>query len=267
MEEPKQSERNWQLEHYSNVGQAYGKKHFTQAESPYTAWILGQIASVKPDAATIAEVGAGTCVFASLLGKKVQLETKVVCYEPVKALLEGATAFDNIHAVCGGAIDFARSAPDDTFDLIFTKDTAHHFASESLDEVHRGFLQKLNPGGRYLMVVRTPPENDLVPVGRIASSRWTHLYTPLADLVTAMRNIADWKEVQVTRWEKAVRTQVKDWIDGVKGQDTWSVFSALDADEIAATVQELEDRFAGGSSFDFLHQYDIAVFENPSRKD
>jgi SAM-dependent methyltransferase len=263
MEESKHSERNWQLEHYANVGEAYGKKHFTQAESPYTTWILEQIASVRPGATTIAEVGAGTCVFASLLGKKMHLETKVVCYEPVKELLEGATAFDNIRAVCGGAIDFARGALDDSFDLIFTKDTAHHFAPESLDEVHRGFLQKLKPGGRYLMVVRTPPENDVVPVGRIASSKWTHLYTPLADLLTAMRNIADWKEIQVTRWEKAVGTQVKEWIDGVRGQDTWSVFSALAPDEIAATIQELEGRFAGASSFDFLHQYDIAVFEKP----
>lgn len=260
-EKSKSDERNWQLEHYANVGKAYGDKHFAQAESSFTKWILDKIASVNPGARKVAEIGAGTCIFASQLGKMMQLETEVVCFEPVKELLEGATAFDNIRATCGGAIEFVRNATDDAFDLIFTKDTAHHFAPGSLDEIHRGFCQKLKPGGRYLMVVRTPPENELVPVGRIASSKWSDLYTPVADLLEAMRKVPDWKEIEVTRWENAVSTEVKEWVDGVRHQDTWSIFSALGPDEIAATVGELEERFGGKTSFNFLHQYDVAVFE------
>ncbi len=256
-----QGERDWQLKHYANVGKAYGEKHFTQAESSYTKWILEQIASVCPNARTVAEVGAGTCVFASHLAKKMGLEDKVACYEPVEELLEGATGFDNIHPVCGGAVEFAGEAPDNSFDLIFTKDTAHHFDPPKLDEVHRGFCRKLRPGGRYLMVVRTPPKNEYVPVGRIASARWMSLYSPLNALMASMRNVPHWKEIQVTRWEKAIPTSVKDWIDGVRNQDTWSVFSALSSEEIKATVRELEERFGCASTFDFLHQYDVAVFE------
>lgn len=260
----KSKQGNWQLQHYANVGKAYGEKHFTQAESEYTTWVLEQIEAVKPDAKAIAEVGAGTGVFASLLGQKMGTEAKVVCYEPVKELLEGAADFDNIEPVCGGAVEFARDAEDGAFDLIFTKDTAHHFSADSLEEVHRGFLNKLKPGGCYLMVVRTPPDNDRVPVGRIASAKWKDLYTPLAALLAAMRNISDWKEVQVTRWEKAIPTAAEEWIDGVRGQDTWSVFSALSPEEIAETVQELESRFADTPTFDFLHQYDVAVFQKPA---
>jgi hypothetical protein len=264
MQEANVTERDWQLEHYAKVGKEYGNKHFTQADSEFTRWILAEIASVNPDAKTIAEVGAGTCVFSSVLAKTMRLEEKVVCYEPVKELLEGASAFDNVHPVCGGAIEFARSAPDDTFDLIFTKDTAHHFTPGTLDEIHQGFCQKLRRGGRYAMVSRTPPDEDLVPVGRIASAKWKGLYTPLEDLLAAMRNIPEWREIEVTRWEHAVETRFEDWIDGVKRHDTWSVFSALSPEEIAATVEELEQHFAGTTSFDFLHQYDVAVFERVS---
>jgi len=259
--ESKQTQRDWQHDHYASVGKAYGSKHFTKAESDYTSWILDQIAAVCPGAKSIAEVGAGTCIFASLLGKKMELDNKVVCYEPVEQLLEGAAEFDNVEPVCGGGIEFANGAPDDTFDLIFTKDTAHHFTLDSLDEVHRGLMQKLKPGGRYLMVVRTPPDSERVPVGRVASSRWPELYTSRADLLASMRSIPQWKQIEVTRWEKAVTTEAKEWIDGVKNQDTWSVFSSLSPDEIDATVRELEDRFAGAPTFDFLHQYDVAIFE------
>ena len=257
--------RDWQLEHYARIGKEYGDKHFTRADSEYTNWVLKQIADVKPGARTIAEVGAGTCVFASLLGSRMGLDAPVVCYEPVAELLEAAAGFANVHAVHGGAAEFARGAPNDTFDLVYTKDTAHHFPAHSLTGVHRGFCAKLKPGGRYLMVVRTPPDPALVPVGRVASRRWTDLYTSLDTLLQAMREVPDWREVAVTRWEKVVSTSAREWLDGVRGRDTWSVFSALGPHEIAAAVDELEARFDGAAAFDFLHQYDVAVFEKPSR--
>lgn len=260
--EPKMKEPNWQLQHYSTVGKEYGAKHFTQADSEYTSWILSKIASVKPDAQRIAEVGAGTCIFSSLLGKSLKLKRNVTCYEPVKELLE-AKSFENVDAYCGGVVEFSEQAPSNTFDLIFTKDTAHHFDRKTLDTVHVGFCQKLASGGRYLMVVRTPPANDLVPVGHIASVRWPSLYTSLDDLLKAMRGVTEWKEISVTRWEQAVETPVDEWIDGVRKQDTWSVYSALMPNEILATVEELTNRFRGTSTFDFLHQYDVAVFEKP----
>lgn len=252
---------DWQLRHYASVGTKYGEHHFTQPDNPYTEWILAKIASVCPNAVTIAEVGAGTCIFSSLLGRKLQLETPVVCYEPVKELLEGSADFENVEAICGDAVDFARSPLNERFDLVFTKDTAHHFPSDALDEIHDGIRCKLKPEGRYLMVVRTPPRGRSVPVGSIARARWEQVYTPLSDLLASMRRISAWTEIEVGRWQLAVETDVQDWIDGVKRQDSWSIFSALDSDEIGATVEELEAEYDGMKSFDFLHQYDIAVFE------
>ena len=197
---------DWQLQHYANAGEEYGNKHFTQADSEFTAWILGQIASVNPTAKLVAEIGAGTCVFASLLGKKLGAVNAVTCYEPVAALLETAHAYENVAAICGGAIEFAGGAPLDHFELIFTKDTAHHFASETLETIHQGICDRLAVGGRYAMVVRTPPRADVVPVGRIASSKWPSLYTSLEELLRSMRQVRGWKEVKVTRWEKYVST-------------------------------------------------------------
>ena len=102
------TDHNWQLQHYASVGKDYGNKHFTQADNEFTSWILNQIASVNPSANTLAEIGAGTCVFASLLGKQLDVSTgKVTCYEPVAALLEAAIEYENVDATCGGAIEFA----------------------------------------------------------------------------------------------------------------------------------------------------------------
>lgn len=257
----KQDYADWQLRHYASAGKKYGDKEFTQTDSPYTRWILDKIASVSPDAGAIAEVGAGTCVFASLLGKKMRVDTDVVCYEPVQELLDGAAAFDNVDAYCGDALAFARGPFNETFDLVYSKDAAHHFPADTLDEVHKGICRKLKPGGRYLMVVRTPPRGEAVPVGRIAREKWEAIYTPLSDLLASMRRVSAWKEVQVTQWQRTVDTSVREWIDGVRNQDSWSVFSALEPAEIAATVRELEARFEGTESFGFLHQYDVAVFE------
>lgn len=252
---------DWQLQHYASAGKDYGDKHFTRVDSPYTRWILEKISSVCPNADAVAEVGAGTCVFSSLLGKKLRLKTSVVCYEPVKELLEGSAGFDNIDAVRGDAVDFARSPRDESFDLVFTKDAAHHFSPDTLDEIHTGICRKLRPGGRYLMVVRTPPRGRSVPVGRIARAKWERIYTPLSDLLVSMRRVPDWTEIQVTQWQLAVQTGVREWIEGAKNQDSWSVFSALNSSELAATARELEEQFQGTETFDFVHRYDIAVFE------
>lgn len=252
---------DWQLRHYAAVGEQYGKHDFTRTETPYTRWILTQIASVKPDAGAVAEVGAGTCVFSSLLGKKLQLTTDVVCYEPVKEVLKGSTDYDNIEAVCGDAADFAQSRLDDAFDLIFTKDAAHHFPANDLDRIHSGFCRNLAPEGRYLMVVRTPPRTGSAPIGSIAQARWPDVYTPLTDLLASMRRISSWTEVEVTQWRFSAETSTREWIDGVKSQNSWSIFSTLSVEEIARTVEELEQQFHGMASFDFLHEYDVAVFE------
>lgn len=253
----------WQRAHYAIAGRKYGDKHFTRPDGPYTRWIVDRIASVCPDAEKVAEVGAGTCVFASLLGEKMRLDSDVVCYEPVKELLEASARFDNVDAKYGSAIDFAHCPLDETFDFVFTKDTAHHFPADTLDEVHNGICCKLKPGGRYLMVVRAPPQERSVPVGSIAKSMWAQVYTSRSDLLASMRQVADWTEIQVTQWRFEVETSVEDWIDGVRNRDTWSIFSALDSDEVAQTVEELEAQFDGAESFDFLHQYDVAIFEKP----
>lgn len=257
--------RDWQRTHYEAVGARYGALHFTQPDNPYTAWILDQIGAVSPHADAIAEVGAGTCVFASLLGAKMQTKADVVCYEPVEELIEAAAAFENVKAVCGDALDFASKARDAAFDLIFTKDTAHHFLDETLDDIHCGMCRKLKSGGRYLMVVRSPPSTS-VPVGSIARGRWKQVYTPFGDLLSSMRRVADWREVRVTQWQMAVETIVEDWMEGVEQQNSWSIFSALSRDEIATTIGELEEQFRGIKSFDFVHQYDVAVFEKIGRR-
>lgn len=111
------------------------------------------------------------------------------------------------------------------------------------------------------MVVRTRPRGKSVPVGSIAKARWVEVYTPLSDLLASMRRISTRNETQVTQWEHAVDTSVREWIDGIKSRDSWSIFSVLDSEEIAATVRELEEQFEGMESFDFLHRYDVAVFE------
>ncbi len=255
------AQSDWQRTHYASAGRKYGDKHFTTPDGPYTRWIVDKIAAICPDAETVAEVGAGTCVFASLLGKKMQLDTDVVCYEPVEELLEGAAGFDNIDPICGSAVDFARSQLDESFDFVFTKDTAHHFRPDTLDEIHSGICANLRPGGRYLMVVRAPPRGDAVPVGRIAKAMWEGVYTSCSDLLASMRDIPEWREIRVTQWQCKVETSVREWIDGVRNQDTWSIFSALDATGIEHTVRELEAQFDGAETFEFLHRYDVAIFE------
>ena len=256
-----ETDRDWQLQHYANVGKDYGNKHFTQADNEFTTWILGQIASVNPVAKSLAEIGAGTCVFASLLGKQLGVEEKVTCYEPVPALLEAALEYENVDPTCGGAVEFAEHAPLNCFDLIYTKDTAHHFAKETLNKIHQGICDKLTAGGRYAMVVRTPPNHDSVPVGEIASKKWPTLYTSVDDLIQSLRGVSDWTEIEVTRWEKYVSTSVAEWIEGIHLRDTWSVFSALSPEDTEMTTAELLKQFDGDDWFPFLHQYDVAIFE------
>jgi len=261
MTQLKQDNRNWQLDHYAAVGSRYGSKHFTSADGEFTSWILEQIETVMPQASRIAEIGAGTCVFASLLGQRLNVPESVTCFEPVSEILEGAAAFENVSPHVGGAAEFAAQTDDDYFDFIFTKDVAHHFEREALDDIHLGIHRKLASGGRYLMVARTPPDSGVVPVGEIAARKWPELYTPLKALLASLRSIDGWRDIMVTRWEKSVTTAVADWLEGVRQQDTWSVFSALDEAEINETLAELETRFGETEHFSFPHQYDVAICE------
>jgi SAM-dependent methyltransferase len=255
------TDRDWQHQHYVAAGKDYGNKHFTRSESEFTDWILGEIAAVNPRANSIAEIGAGTCVFASLLGRMLQSDKPVTCYEPVAELLEAATTYDNIEVTCGDAVEFARCAQPESYDLVFTKDAAHHFAPETLDEVHAGICDKLLPGGYYVMVVRTPPEDEEVPVGKIAASKWPDLYTSRDELMASLTSIDLWQQVNTDRWEKLVSTPVMEWLEGIRWRDTWSVFSALTSEEIEETIGELKMRFGGREQFAFLHQYDVGVFK------
>lgn len=258
-EQLSKADRDWQLQHYAAVGKEYGNKHFTQAECEFTDWILGKIAAVNPTARSIAEIGAGTCIFSSLLGKRLRTDKPVTCYEPVAPLLEAAAEFDNVEVTCGDAIEFGRSAAAECFDLVFTKDTAHHFASETLDEIHAGIFEKLVSGGYYVMVVRVPPRGDVVPVGDIAASKWAGLYTSFDELLDSLRRVHCCQIVETDRWEKYVGTPVSEWLDGIRRRDTWSVFSALTGREIEETVRQLEAQFDGDERFPFLHQYDICI--------
>ncbi len=255
------TDRDWQLQHYVAAGRDYGNKHFTRAESEFTDWILGKIAAVNPRAKSIAEIGAGTCVFASLLGQMLRTDKPVTCYEPVAELLEAASTYDNVEVTCGDAVEFARYARPESYELIFTKDVAHHFAPETLDEVHAGICDKLLPGGYYLMVVRAPPESDAVPVGRIAATKWPDLYTSRDELMESLAKIDGWQNVETDRWEKHVNTPVMEWLEGIRWRDTWSVFSALTSKEIEETIRELELQFNGYEQIPFLHQYDVGVFK------
>lgn len=60
-------------EHDASAGRKYGDTHVTRTGGPCTRRIVERIASVCPDAETTAEVGAGACMFASLLRRKLQL--------------------------------------------------------------------------------------------------------------------------------------------------------------------------------------------------
>jgi len=251
---------DWQLQHYADVGAEYGRKHFTAADSAFASWIVGRIASVQPTASRVAEIGAGTCVFASQLADRLRLDEPVVCYEPVQALLDGASDHSNVQPVCGDGVAFGSRSFEPGFDLIYTKDTAHHFPADTIDRTHQGFCDNLATGGRYLMVVRRPP-SEAVPVGRIARERWPELYTGLDQLLGSMRSVDGWDEIEVTGWELHVETPVAEWLDGVRSQDTWSVFSALDDIEIERTITELSERFGDAEVFDFPHEYDVGVFQ------
>ena len=250
-----------QQQHSANVGIDYGNKHFTQADNEFTSWILEQIAAVNPSANTLAEIGAGSCVFASLLGKQLEVDSNVTCFEPVDALLEAALEYENVNATCGGALEFGAHAASNHFDLIYTKDTAHHFAGATLDEIHYGICDKLASGGRYAMVVRTPPNHDSIPVGQIAARKWPLLYTSFDDLVQSMRRVGGWQAVEFTRWEKYVSTSAVECLDGIQRRDTGSAFSALTPEETEATVVELQEQLDGDEWFPFLHEYDVAIFE------
>lgn len=259
-EQLSKAKRDWQLQHYAAVGKDYGNKHFTRAESEFTDWVLGKIAAVNPQAKSIAEIGAGTCVFSSLLGRMLHTGNPVTCYEPVAELLEAASAYDNVEVTCGDAIEFSHRASPECYDLIFTKDTAHHFSLESLDEIHAGICDKLLPGGYYVMVVRTPPQDNAVPVGKIAAAKWPNLYTSLDELMASLQRVNHLQHVETDRWEKHVTTPITEWLEGIRRRDTWSVFSALTPNEIEETIRDLQVQFDGDKQFPFLHQYDVAVF-------
>jgi SAM-dependent methyltransferase len=102
----------------------------------------------------VADVGAGTGVFSVLLAAKVGRTGRVVAQDIAPEFLAGIDRrarqqdLPQLQTLLGGERD-AR-LPADTFDLIFTSDTYHHF--EYPQAMLASLWRALKPGGRLIVI-------------------------------------------------------------------------------------------------------------------
>lgn len=102
----------------------------------------------------VADVGAGTGIFALLIARKVGPEGRVVAQDIAPEFIAGIARrareenLPNLDTQLGDERDAKLAA--DSFDLIFTSDTYHHFEypQSMLASLHRA----LKPGGRLIVI-------------------------------------------------------------------------------------------------------------------
>lgn len=103
---------------------------------------------------TVADVGAGTGVFSVLLATKVGRAGRVIAQDIAPEFLAGIDRrarqedLPQLQTLLGGERD-AR-LPAETFDLIFTSDTYHHF--EYPQAMLASLWRALKPGGRLIII-------------------------------------------------------------------------------------------------------------------
>ena len=213
-------------------------------------------------ASRLADLGAGSGSFASLLSTRAGLTKPVTCVEPSQEMLDLGADLPGLSPVCQGAEDWASADQGHgEFDRVLIKYAVHHFDRKRMLETFKGircvtlkvvqsemlpnFRQKLAADG-LVLIVRGKADNilnDAVPDAIKVMNQEEHRSLPSTSVVTMLEQ-AGFKEVEHHVHGLPVKWSKKKWFEGFRRRDI-SSFSHLSDEQIEEAVLEVDVKIPG----------------------
>eukprot|EP00961_Rhodomonas_salina_P148989 2005782-Rhodomonas_salina.1 len=234
-------------EHYKAVCNDYHKSWFYGQNTPFEKWYIDHILKkfgdgpdcVKPQkTAKCCDVGAGTGRFATLLRERLELEQSVLCVDLSQSMLDEAKLQDGLETLCLGATEFARQAPEETFDRILCKETIMLVPWSEHLEMYQGLHRSMKSGGVCLTVCR-PRERVEYPFGERARKVWVEKSRDLELLAKDMTTAGF--DVDVKYENFPVTMKQADWLSFVENR-IWTTFaeSNFSDEHLNAEIEEIK---------------------------
>lgn len=158
------------------VDSAYFQTRLAHDERRARLWhhLTQYLASYVPKEAFVLELGAGYCYFINKVPAR-----RRVALDISREMLRWKGP--EVEGVCMDALDYLRSGEAEQFDFILASNFFEHFEWPQLDEMIRGIMKILRPGGRLAVIQ---------PNFRLAPHRYFDDYTHRAIFTDVALN--DW---------------------------------------------------------------------------
>jgi ubiquinone/menaquinone biosynthesis C-methylase UbiE len=226
-------------EHYKRLAETYDGNWADRPQ--YVSWMADRImAWLEPSAGDqVADIGSGTGLFLSRLMEIASADKPILCVDPSQPMLDLLPDDPRLTPICATAEQIAAGEvpmPTPTVDAFVFKEAIHHV--KDIPGTLRGLADRLNPGGRIL-IVSLPPRLRY-PLFEAALDRFAAGQPEEETLVSAMRDTG--LRTDNTIEEFTVTIERDHWLKLVRNQ--WmSVLSTFSQEEIAAGVEEIRNRY------------------------
>ncbi|MGH3319657.1 MAG: class I SAM-dependent methyltransferase [Streptosporangiaceae bacterium] len=246
-------------EHYERLASTYDQNW---AHSPeYVRWMNGEIADrlQLTQGERVANIGAGTGLFAQKMAEKVGAGRPIVCIDPFQAMLDELPDDPRLRPLCATAEDIASgkvALPYDHVDAIVIKETIHHV--KGIPETLRGLAGLMAPGGR-LLIVTLPPRLDY-PIFQAALERFEAYHPEPDDLERYLRDAGLDAELSYGEFHVTVD---RDHYINLVGNKWMSVLSTFSDEEMQAGLREMREQHPE-PSLSFTDRFAFVYGRKPS---
>jgi len=241
-------------QHYERVPSTYHEAWFYSKDSPYEKWQLDIIsAAFQPirDAKNciLADVGGGTGRFTGLVHKTLKLHQKSLCVDPSSGMLQSAQSVEGVKTLHQDALQFARTAEQNSYELCLLKEVVHHISEEDLDELFEGLYNGLTSDGKLVIITRPKEEFDY-PFMEKACQVWKD-NQPSASIFAESMKRSGFEDVTVKIEGFPVEMKRESWIDMVQDR-MWSTFGEdnFSEQELKDGIEEIRSRFPEDLQFE-----------------
>lgn len=232
------------LGHYERLAATYDQNWAQSSE--FLDWMSSEIVSAASITSTdrIADVGAGTGLFARQLADRVRPADPILCVDPSAPMLAQLPDSPKSRAVVASAEQMADWASTGhgavqagDLDVIFLKESVHHVPTAERGPTLAGLAELLSPGGR-LLVVMLPTTLDY-PLFSTALARFTDLQPDPNDI---QRHLATAGLTATLSYRDFALEIPRDRYLAMVWDRYMSLLSTFDDDELAAGVAEIEQK-------------------------
>ncbi|WP_346094011.1 class I SAM-dependent methyltransferase [Streptomyces olivaceiscleroticus] len=223
--------------HYEELAAEYDE-HWVYGPD-YVSWMSARIIDALhlSPTARIADIGAGTCLFAKEVARQLGPHHPILCVDPSEAMLRqlGTPPSSGLTPIVASAEDIAEGRaglPYEQLDAIWLKESVHHVDDQA--RTLRGLADRLAPGGRLLVVML--PASIQYPLFQAALDRFEELQPDPANIQAHLR--AAGLDTGLTHVEHELRINRDKYLGMVRAR-YMSLLSTFSDSEIEKGIEEM----------------------------